>query len=513
MAIMFKAFSNMYQDSVSLMQLSAQINKQDGIEACSVAMGTPANLTRMQDAGFGIIEAQPNDLVIAVKGTTEAVESAITFATEQLTAKKTLSSDSNTFSLPNNSFELTLANFPDANMALISVPGEYAAGEALKALKLGLNVMMFSDNVSLEDEKLIKTYAQSQNLMVMGPDCGTAIINGIPLGFANVVREGEIGIVAASGTGLQEATCRVHQLGKGISQALGTGGHDLHQSIGGISMKTGLLALIEDKKTQVIILISKPPAKEIATEILSIAEKSTKPIVVHFLGADASEFNSPTIHFAQNLAHSAEIAVALLNQTQVEPEFSYLAKDELSMIAKYKESLAPTQQYIRGVFAGGTFCYEAQLVAKKAGLNGFSNTPVSGYENLADVWRSQLHTYVDLGDDAFTQGRPHPMIDPTLRNERIAKEAQDPETAVVLFDVVIGYGASDTPIDELIKVITDVKSTSTQLPVFIAHVCGTDSDPQNRASIISQLTEQGVLIADCNAKAAMLAVALIQSQA
>lgn len=513
MAITFKAFSNMYQDSVSLMQLSAQINKLEGIEACSVAMGTPANLSRMQEAGFGVIEALPNDLVIAVQGEAAALDAAIAFATEQLTAKKTTSSGASAFSLPNNSFELTLTNHPEANMALISVPGEYAAAEALKALKLGLNVMMFSDNVSLEDEKLIKTYAKSQDLMVMGPDCGTAIINGIPLGFANVVRKGEIGIVAASGTGLQEATCRVHQLGKGISQALGTGGHDLHQSIGGLSMKTGLEALIEDENTKVIILISKPPAPEIANAILSIAQQSPKPVVVHFLGADPAEFNAPALYFAENLAHSAQMAVSLLDKSEINMGFTPLSEEERSTAINQKRKLTNQQKFIRGVFAGGTFCYEAQLIAKKAGLSGYSNTPVAGYEALSDVWVSQGHTYVDLGDDAFTQGRPHPMIDPSLRNERIEKEALCPDTAVVLFDVVIGYGASQTPIDELLTVLSRVKSSTQQLPVFIAHVCGTDSDPQNRDTILSQLAEQGVIITDCNAKAAMLAVAVIEARA
>ncbi|PFG56291.1 succinyl-CoA synthetase alpha subunit [Vibrio sp. ES.051] len=512
MTVKYKAFENMYQDSVSLMQLSAQLNKLDGIEDASVVMGTEANLSRMADAGFGSdISAKPNDLVIAVKGEEAACDEAIALAEEQLTSHSHEASSKSDFVQPLTSFALGLEQNPDANLALISVPGEYAAAEAIKALNLGLNVMMFSDNVPLQDELKIKQLAQKKNLIVMGPDCGTAIINGTPLGFANVVRQGEIGIVAASGTGLQEATCRVHQLGAGISQALGTGGHDLHQEVGGISMLTGLQALIEDEQTRVIVLISKPPAQEIAERIIKVAQSTVKPVVVHFLGASDEHIQRDGVYSAETLAHSAEVAVALLNEQTVNAPESIPPTTKSTVLA-HAEALNAEQRYVRGVFAGGTFCFEAQLICDKADITGYSNTPVTAYHSLNNIWESQGHTIVDLGDDEFTQGRPHPMIDPTLRNQRIIQEARDPQTAVVLFDVVLGYGASEQPLDELIAVIEGLKKEQDQLPVFIAHVCGTDSDPQSRELISQMLTEQGVIIADCNAQAAEFATLIINQQ-
>src|SRR4030095_10708603 len=144
--------------------------------------------------------------------------------------------------LPLSSIALGLERAEDADIALISVPGDYAAAEALKALAQGLNVMLFFDNVAIADERAIKLYARARTLLVMGPDCGTAIVNGVPLGFANVVRRGDIGLVAASGTGLQEVTCRIHNLGGGISQAIGTGGRDLKDAGGGMPVLQGAAA-------------------------------------------------------------------------------------------------------------------------------------------------------------------------------------------------------------------------------------------------------------------------------
>ncbi|WP_217521064.1 acyl-CoA synthetase FdrA [Vibrio metschnikovii] len=512
MAVKYKAFENMYQDSVSLMQLSAQLNKIDGIDEASVVMGTEANLNRIADAGYDLeITAKPNDLVIAVKGEEEACNTAIELAKEQLTSHSNEPSSKNGFEQPLTSFALGLEQNPEANLALISVPGEYAAAEAMKALNLGLNVMMFSDNVSLQDELKIKQLAHKKGLMVMGPDCGTAIVNGTPLGFSNVVRQGEIGIVAASGTGLQEATCRVHQLGFGISQALGTGGHDLHQDIGGISMLTGLQALIEDEQTKVIVLISKPPAQEIADKIIKVAQSTEKPVVVHFLGAPSDHIQREGVYPVQTLAHSAEVAVALLNGQEASP-VQEVTVEAQSLVLNHALRLGKEQRYVRGVFAGGTFCFEAQLICHEAGITGYSNTPITTYAALNDICNSQEHTIVDMGDDAFTQGRPHPMIDPTLRNQRIVQEARDPETAVILFDVVLGYGASEQPMDELISELENLKSEQEQLPIFIAHVCGTDIDPQSRESIIQMLADQDIIIADCNAQAAQLAALIINEQ-
>ncbi|MEG2041224.1 MAG: acyl-CoA synthetase FdrA, partial [Hafnia sp.] len=440
---MYKVFNNMYQDSVSLMQISAQICKLAGITQASVVMGTETNLAQLQDAGFpDPIKASPNDLIIAVMGETEACEQALEIAHQRLNSKPEESGSASMRTIAVTSLQMAQEQNASVNLALISVPGDYAAAEALKALELNMNVMLFSDNVSLQQEKQIKLLAQDKNLLVMGPDCGTAIINGLPLGFANVVKSGCIGVVGASGTGLQEVTCRIDQLGAGVSQAIGTGGHDLHEEIGGISMLFGLNALAQDENTHVIVLISKPPARHVAEKILRQAQTCGKPVVVNFLGAEPAELISFGIHSAETLADSADIAVALSQGKNSASTHLALTQSHLELLQQHAQHLSTTRKYIRGVFAGGTFCYESQLLCQKRGIFAYSNTPAHGNEKLNDIWRSNAHTLIDMGDDDFTRGRPHPMIDPTLRNQRIQAELDDPNCAVVLFDLVLGYGAT-----------------------------------------------------------------------
>ncbi|KEY59225.1 acyl-CoA synthetase FdrA [Serratia sp. DD3] len=513
MSVMHKVFANLYQDSVSLMQISAQISKLPGIEQASVVMGTETNLSQLRDAGLDDgCKAGPNDLIIAVRGEEDACREALEIAHQRLNSKPKESNSDGLRAPTLVSLEMAAEQQPDINLALISVPGDYAAAEAIKALHLDMNVMLFSDNVSLEQEKQIKLLAQRKNRLVMGPDCGTAIINGLPLGFANVVKGGSIGIVGASGTGLQEVSCRIDQLGAGISQALGTGGHDLHEEIGGISMLHGLQALAADPATQVIVLISKPPARPVAERILERAQACGKPVVVNFLGAAAEDITRPGVTAAATLADAAGIAVALANGTVVPDSVTRIPQQDIEILESVIGDLAASRWAIRGVFAGGTFCYEGQLLCQQQGFIAASNTPVKGNTRLADIWRSEGHTLIDMGDDDFTRGRPHPMIDPTLRNQRIEQELNDPETAVVLFDLVLGYGASAEPATELLALLA--KHHSSNGPLLIAHVCGTEADPQQRSRQVAALREAGVLVAGCNAQAALWAslVARIQAE-
>lgn len=506
MSVMSQVFSNMYQDSVSLMQISAKINKQPGIEQASVVMGTQTNLVQLADAGLGDdVKAGPNDLIIAVMGDEAACNDAIALARELLSSKPQETSNDGISAPTLVSLDMALERHPEINLALISVPGDYAAAEAIKALQLDMNVMLFSDNVSLAQEKQIKTRAREKNRLVMGPDCGTAIINGLPLGFANVVNRGAIGVIGASGTGVQEVTCRVDHLGAGISQALGTGGHDLHEEIGGISMLYGLEMLAEDPQTQVIVLISKPPARAVAERILEQASACGKTVVVNFLGANPADITRDRVFAATTLAQTADMAVALLNGQP------YVIEKEESISAAQCRNLAAARQDIRGVFAGGTFCFESQLICQKQGFVAASNTPVSGNQKLADLWRSSGHTLIDMGDDDFTRGKPHPMIDPTLRNQRITAEINDPHTAVLLFDLVLGYGAAAEPAAELLEILA--QHPRENRPLLVAHVCGTEADPQQRSRQIAALREAGVLVAECNAQAALWASQIARIQA
>jgi succinyl-CoA synthetase alpha subunit len=508
-----RLYPNLYKDSVSLMAVTAHLSEVTGIAAASVVMASATNVENLTRAGLGQFEVRPNDLVAAVSGTAAACAEALALADNLLSNRSAVGyDDGSAVDAPATSIQLAKARDADLNLALISVPGDYAAAEAMKALRLGMDVMVFSDNVTPEAELAIKTYAREADLMVMGPDCGTSIINGVPLGFANVVRRGPIGIVGASGTGTQEVTVRIHQVGSGVSQALGTGGHDLAESIGGISMLHGLAALDTDPDTTVIVLVSKPPSKAVATKVLAAAEASAKPVVVIFLGADPASITGNGVHGAAHLAQAADMAAALARGEEPCAGDITISVDMRDTLRQKAATMAPSQRYVRGVFCGGTFCFEAQLIHRAAGIGAHSNTPVDGNTGLADLTRSEANTIIDMGDDEFTQGRPHPMIDPSLRDARIRAEVNDPMTAVVLFDVVLGYGSAADPIAGLLPVLAEAGATVSaegRSVAFIGYVCGTDLDPQGRDRVVSSLQSAGVLVAASNAEAAAWSAALI----
>lgn len=510
---------NLYRDSVSLLQLSARISSLPGITRASAVMATPANLALLGEAGLlkGNPAARSNDLLIVIEG---ADDGAISDAMAEVQAVLRQSRSASTAggsarNIAPKSIEMGREDMPEANLALISTPGEYAAAEAMKALRLGLHVMLFSDNVAIPEEIALKQWARVHDLIVMGPDCGTAIINGIPLGFANKVRRGPIGVVAASGTGLQQVTCLVDRAQLGISQAIGTGGHDLKAEVGGITMLQGLAALADDPQTKVIVLISKPPSPDIARKVCEAAEKTSKPVVVNFLGADPNIARAhQKLHFAETLEDAAASAVALV-RGQVPAGSGKKSSPTFEFMDQEKANLSPGQRYLRGLYSGGTFCYEALLLLSKTIGPVWSTTPLDRNYALEDVWNSREHTVIDLGDDFFTRGRAHPMIDQRLRNERIIKEASDPETAVILFDVVLGYGSHMDPATEIAAVIKQGRAHAAKqnrYVSFVASVCGTSDDPQNLDRQEAALREVGVHVAQSNAEAVRAAAQFITAR-
>jgi succinyl-CoA synthetase alpha subunit len=516
MTISHRSYPNLYKDSVSLMKVTAEVMAVPGIETASVVMTSATNVENLATAGLGTFEVRPNDLVVVVKGSDDACAAALDSADALIReSAASAASDGQTVAQPVTSIEMAVGRDPAINFALVSVPGDYAAAEALKALRLGLDVMVFSDNVSVEAERTLKDYADAHGLMVMGPDCGTAIVNGIPLGFANVVRRGAIGVVGASGTGTQEVTVRVDRLGEGVSQALGTGGHDLSDAIGGISMLHGLRALIDDPATKVIVLVSKPPSEPVAAKVLEVAEATDKPVVVIFLGADPAGITRNGVYGAAYLAQAADMAVALLKGKPAAAAEVDIAPNQRRKLDDVARAMAPSQRFARGIFCGGTFCFETQLILAAAGHTAESNAPVKGNDTPQDIARSRGNTVLDMGDDAFTQGRPHPMIDPSLRDARVRAEADDPTTAVIVFDVVLGYGASADPAKGLVGAIgaSAAKARAAGRRIaFIGHVCGTDADPQNRVAIVRDLEAAGVMIAGSNAEAATWAAAILNAR-
>ena len=487
-----------YLDSVALMRLSRTIAHMDGIEEAALMMGTPANKQIMADAGLlekSGHEAEGGDLVVAIRARSDnAACAALAEANTMLDRPAKRGSDQRTWRP--RTIRAARQGMPEANLALISVPGDFAAAEARKALRGGLNVMIFSDNVTLEDEIALKREARDLGLLVMGPDCGTAIINGQPLAFANKVPRGDIGIVGASGTGIQEVTCLIAQGGGGISQALGVGGRDLSEAVGGTTTLMALDALDQDPNTGQIVLISKSPAPTVVSRIAERIAASSKAHIVCFIGAENVE-----------LPENATLTVTL--KEAAETALGGLRIGEGFGLSAPERALPPGRCQVRGLFSGGTLCAEAQAIFRSHGQPVSSNAPIPGSSHIDKD--DGVHTMIDLGADEYTQGRPHPMIDPTVRDVALAKALEDPSTGVILLDVVIGYGAHSDPAGHLVGIVGANRSADG--PAIVASVTGTDEDPQGRSRQIATLETAGILVAPSNADAAALALAHIQGLA
>ncbi|MFJ5766626.1 acyl-CoA synthetase FdrA [Lysinibacillus sp. NPDC093210] len=506
---------NAYHDSVTLMSLSGKMNSIEGVEQAVVTMATQMNKELLENIGLLTDEAKEstgNDLIIAlITDTDERAEEVMELIKSELTSKKAKKGKDKDQTAKTLNSALNL--MPGANLAIISVPGTYAVREASLALKKGMHVMLFSDNVSIEDEKLLKETGRDKGLFVMGPDCGTAIINRSGLCFANKVSEGGIGLVAASGTGLQEVTVQIDRLGFGITQAIGTGGRDLHESIGGIMMLQGLKALENDKKTKVITLISKPPAPIVQDKILAEVKKCRKPVVVCFLDGDAQAVEAAGATFSPTLIDAARKSVKLLDpQAVIETE---ITEGVQRWITAEKAKLNDSQQDIRGLFCGGTLTAEALSIIRSTGKTVKSNVAKKVEEKLSDITHSVDHTLLDMGDDEFTKGKPHPMIEPSLRNDRILQEAKDPKTAVLLLDFELGFGAHDNPVGVTLDTIRLAKDEAAQagryLPV-VAYICGTSKDKQDYQQQQKKLQSVGVYVADSNEMATRIAAMLVEKE-
>lgn len=499
---------NAYYDSVTLMLISKDIKKMDGIHEALVGMGTDLNREIALNIGLATPEFDAitaNDFFVAVECENEEAFKAAGKKVDELLNKKAEGKDTDYYP---PTLEGAVKIDSDLNIAVISVPGKHAADVAQGCLDRNINVMLFSDNVTIEEERALKECAYKKELLVMGPDCGTAIINHVPLAFANVVRAGDIGIVAASGTGTQEVSSIIDQLGCGVSQVIGTGGRDLKKEIGGLMMKLGLDALIQDPQTKIITLISKPPAKEIATEMLTIASKAGKPVVACFIGGDRKEIEAFGLTAAVSLEDAAHKAVAL---SKGEPVIDYveftMGNENAEALAKEKAlQMAESQKYVRGFYTGGTLCDEAmKLMLSKLG-HIYSNIPLQPEDRLENArnGKSHEHTFLDFGDDEFTVGRPHPMIDPSLRAERVIVDGKDPECAIIMVDCVIGYGSHENPAQDLAEAIKTAKEAAAaegRHLLVVAAVCGTEGDPQSLSRTQKQLTDAGAVVLPSNAQA------------
>ena len=463
-----------YADSVALMRIARALGAAPGVIEASLMIGTESNKALLADSGLIAREgraARPGDLIIAVKAkTTPRAEAVLRLAENLLFENKKPNETSEGFATA-LAFGSALAALPGANLALISVPGEFAALEARRALERGLHVMVFSNNVPLEEEVALKDLAAQRGLLLMGPDCGTALIAGTPIAFANAVPRGDIGIVSASGTGLQEVSSLLARAGRGVSHGIGVGGRDLSARVAGRMTFAAMDALEADAATKSIILISKPPAPSVTAQVVARAARCRKPVVLCLLGAGKMKLPR-NVTLVRTLEEAA------------------------GKRAEDKKIKINSPGAIRGLFCGGTLCAEAQIVLMDHGLKVASNVPVPGARATGAA-----HTLIDLGDDEFTRGRPHPMIEPELRNEHLVRALREKGVGVVLLDVVIGYGAHLDPAGLIADAVGKFKGRK---PVVIASVTGTEADPQVYSRQVKTLRAAGVIVAASNAAAARL---------
>lgn len=488
---------NSYQDSITLMLLSKKLSTAEGVNKVSIMMGTPANKDIMAASGLGTPEldkAKANDIAIVMDLTDSSIVPLLLQEVDTFLSSQSAKNTSGLDEVKVTSWEKAFAANADANLVMLSIPGEYVEIEAETALNAGKHVFIFSDNVPLEVEKRLKDKAAALGLLVMGPDCGTALIGGLPLAFTNVVPAGNIGMVGASGTGLQEVSTQIARLGGGVSQIIGTGGRDVSTTINGSTMKSAIAALAHDPATTCIVVIGKPPAPSVKDEVMAMLRASSKPAVVHFVGEQFTA-HEERLYYANTLEEAARLAVCI-------------ARGEKPIKTEYTPAQMPVGKAegkkLRGLYTGGTLAGEAAAMLARAMKVDTDSNHTNGF-----MLHHDGHQIVDLGDDVYTKGRPHPMIDPQTRLDLLAKTAADTSVGVVLLDLVLGYGAhtnmAETLATGIREAVQTAKAAGNEL-IFIASVCGTEQDPQGLAAQTAMLTDAGVIVAPSNASAVATAL-------
>ncbi|WP_193607356.1 FdrA family protein [Nocardioides lijunqiniae] len=471
-----------YADSVTLLQVSRTVAQLPGVAAAQVAMATPLNVEVLEGMGFEIPpEAGVNDLVVAVRlddtdndSPAEAVLADVLAGVDRALADSTRRPSGSAEVAAHRTTATALRDVhDDAVVVLVSVPGPSAVVEAMDAVEAGRDVMIFSDNVPVEHELALKRAAEPGGVLVMGPDCGTAIVDGVGLGFANVVSPGPVGIVAASGTGCQQLLALLDHAGVGVTSALGVGGRDLGADVGGLATREALRRLDADDAVELVVLVSKPPAPEVATSVQEYAAGLATPVELALLGAGQPDLTAAAERVLERLGRPVPVWPVAEPAT---------ARGPIGGSA------------LRGLFVGGTLAGEArQLAAEALGAVGAALDDLHG----------DGHGVVDFGDDAYTSGRAHPMIDPTLRLDHLARVADDPRTGVVLLDVVLGHGAEPDPAALLAPALEAVTA-----PVVVSLV-GTAGDPQGLESQRAALAAAGAEVHLSNARATRRALELL----
>jgi FdrA protein len=505
MTSLTRLFPDTYVDSVAQLRAARAMRDVPGVQWASAVMATPANVETLPAEGVDageLHDAAANDFCLAVRADDErAGKQAIEAGVAAVFASRERSDAP--AERPCRSVRQAAAAQPGSTVAVISVPGQYAALAAFQALGAGLHVLLFSDNVRVDEEIALKSYAQSRGLLLMGPGAGTAMLAGTALGFANVVAPGRVGVVAAAGTGAQEAMCLLDRWGVGVSQVIGLGGRDLSEQVGGRMALSAVAALRDDPGTDAILLVSKPPSPDVARAVLDTAGRM--PMVAALIGLDAADFPVPAnLTLARTLETGVAATLAALGRRA--PDTTTLVGPS---VEQARARLAPERTAVRGLFSGGTLCYESLVILSDMLGAVYSNTPINSAWSLPAPRGS--HQCLDLGEEEFTRGRPHPMIDAEARIDVLRQHAADDHVACVILDVVLGYGAHPDPASVLAPVCAQLMSTGG--PQVVSYVLGTEQDPQRLGAQRNALVQAGCIVTETAARASLAAAAVATGNA
>jgi len=491
-----------------MMLLTQELKKEVGLIDAAIVMGTGLNKDTLLRCGLLTNEganASASDTIISI---TCEDESSLKRAVEK--AEALLTKNPEQMKADYQSVESALSAFDGATMATLSIPGQYVREVASKMIEKKLHVFVFSDHVPLKDEIDLKLVAARNNLLFMGPEAGTSIINGVVLGFGNLVRRGNIGIIGASGTGIQESSTLLHFCSSGISHAIGVGGRDMKKEVDGIMTLQAIAAFEEDPNTKAIIIVSKPVDSQMRDRIVNVVKKSSQKNYVLCLIGDPTGFNeTKEVRFAKSI----QAAVLKALETVDRPNFEASRqryKQEAKMCVKFanyvSKSLISGQNYARGLFAGGTLCYESKVILEELLGPVFSNLSTNSNYHLSGRDESRENTMIDFGEEEFTSARPHPIIDPSFRIERLMREARDPSVGVIVMDLIVGYGVAKDSVESHSKAIREAieiaGNANRTLHIFL-YVCGTDSEVS--AGDLDALRESGAQIFSSNALMAVTA--------
>jgi FdrA protein len=512
---------NFHRDSLLLLKLSEEAKKIRGIKDAAVVMGTVTNKEILTKLGLLTEEgkaATDSDMIVAVMADSESEIKEGLQQVEVMIVKPPETKGRSYYSV-----EAAIQALPDANLAIVSVPGEYARGIVRKLLERGINVHLFSDHVPPEHELELKQYAASKGLLVMGPGAGTSLIGGKAIAFANVIRRGKIGIVAAAGTGLQEVSVLLSEAGLGVSAGLGTGGGDVKAKIRGLMMLQSIDALEKDPETSTIVVVSKLPDPVVSRLLFEhITSQCKKRYVTCFLGPESYSIpqeaqtrvkGTKTLHAAFSEAVRSADPV---RHREIMGRFA-LPPSELKAFAdEVSKGLNQRQQYIRGLYTGGTLAYETLIILGRLIGDVYSNAPLDSHLKLSNSYQSMKDSIIDLGEEEFTSGRAHPMIDPTIRKIRLVEEAKDPEVAVILLDIMLGYGSHSDPAGAMLSAITEARGIADshgRVLRILGHVCGTEQDPQPLSDQEKKLRAAGIQVFKTNATMAIAAAMISKRNA